>query len=501
MVFDDLKYIRKKYGENMSHLCRELFPTILEKPGLLYNLLTSSFCESKELYYDIVNEHKEIAFKNYILSFYESKKEDKKTEKGVRELLDEAGYTLYECKTNADVKKFKKYYAKGEEICTFKDSHRIDDYHIFFIVKKNVNNIKRENFPNPRREDEYSTSILCIQFDRGTRQSVTIISRYNHTVSNPNAVYSNNLDAIVENLTDAFENEYGFNIGGTYKTNFALNRYFEAKDGKFYKYNYEMYQDYWCHNNILIENRRKIIYDYTDKSRYLFMDYFVLDLKEKKLLSPMYKAYDDFKSRLSHIKSIKVTNKEDFKEIEITLEEEEKVTIKLDQEGRIIGYIDENLTKIYSRFLEHNTVLREISLPNLEYCDDFLSRNLELKSIDLPKLKHAGFYFLRNNQKLSKLNLPLLEDCYFGFLKYNQELREISLPNLERCDEPLLRYNTKVRYIYLPKYCGCFNDFEQSAFSEEEISNYFEQNRLRRDQEVTEPLKVKAKKRTLVLKK
>ena len=99
------------------------------------------------------------------------------------------------------------------------------------------------------------------------------------------------------------------------------------------------------------------------------------------------------------------------------------------------------------------------------------------------------------------MNLPLLEDCYFGFLKYNQELREISLPNLERCDEPLLRYNTKVRYIYLPKYCGCFNDFEQSAFSEEEISNYFEQNRLRRDQEVTEPLKVKAKKRTLVLKK
>ena len=70
MVFDDLKYIRKKYGENMSHLCRELFPTILEKPGLLYNLLTSSFCESKELYYDIVKEHKEIAFKNYILSFY-----------------------------------------------------------------------------------------------------------------------------------------------------------------------------------------------------------------------------------------------------------------------------------------------------------------------------------------------------------------------------------------------------------------------------------------------
>lgn len=59
--------------------------------------------------------------------------------------------------------------------------------------------------------------------------------------------------------------------------NFALNRYFEANDGKLYKYNFEMYQNYWCYNNILIENRRKIIYDYTDKSRYLFMDYFILD--------------------------------------------------------------------------------------------------------------------------------------------------------------------------------------------------------------------------------
>ena len=29
---DDLKRIKKDYGENMSHMCRELFPTILEKP-------------------------------------------------------------------------------------------------------------------------------------------------------------------------------------------------------------------------------------------------------------------------------------------------------------------------------------------------------------------------------------------------------------------------------------------------------------------------------------
>lgn len=35
----DLKMIKKYYGEDMAHLCRELFPTLLEKEGLLLNLI------------------------------------------------------------------------------------------------------------------------------------------------------------------------------------------------------------------------------------------------------------------------------------------------------------------------------------------------------------------------------------------------------------------------------------------------------------------------------
>ena len=33
-----LDLIKKYYGENMMHLCRKLFPTILEKKGLLLYL-------------------------------------------------------------------------------------------------------------------------------------------------------------------------------------------------------------------------------------------------------------------------------------------------------------------------------------------------------------------------------------------------------------------------------------------------------------------------------
>lgn len=32
---DDLKIIKKYYGEKMSHLCRTLFPTILEEKGVI----------------------------------------------------------------------------------------------------------------------------------------------------------------------------------------------------------------------------------------------------------------------------------------------------------------------------------------------------------------------------------------------------------------------------------------------------------------------------------
>ena len=43
----DLEIIKKKYGEEMSHLCRTLFPTILEQEGELSNIL---FNISKDSY-------------------------------------------------------------------------------------------------------------------------------------------------------------------------------------------------------------------------------------------------------------------------------------------------------------------------------------------------------------------------------------------------------------------------------------------------------------------
>ncbi len=49
----DLKMLKKKYGEKFARLCRELFPSMLEQVGFLYDVINTRFDESKHLYDDI----------------------------------------------------------------------------------------------------------------------------------------------------------------------------------------------------------------------------------------------------------------------------------------------------------------------------------------------------------------------------------------------------------------------------------------------------------------
>jgi len=149
---DELKLIKKHYSEKMMHLCRELFPSLLEKEGLLFSLLEKDFAYSKFLANDILKQELESKFKNYIYSLVDV--ENKKIEviKTPKELLDEAGYILYECNSESDIQSFKKYYAENEELCTFRGG-RLNRCHVFFAIKKNINDIKRENFKNPTRQD------------------------------------------------------------------------------------------------------------------------------------------------------------------------------------------------------------------------------------------------------------------------------------------------------------------------------------------------------------
>lgn len=65
---EDLKIIKKKYGEDMMHLCRKLFPTILEKDiNELSTILLQNFYPNKNLCQDIINNNLITDFRSYIL--------------------------------------------------------------------------------------------------------------------------------------------------------------------------------------------------------------------------------------------------------------------------------------------------------------------------------------------------------------------------------------------------------------------------------------------------
>ena len=120
---DELNKIKKVYGENFMKLCRELFPTILETEGKLYEILSASFSKNcKTLYEDITSTYGEEEFKSYIYSKVDVETPQMQIieNKTPYELLERAGYDLIECTTEKEIQEFKKYYAENEQLCTFR---------------------------------------------------------------------------------------------------------------------------------------------------------------------------------------------------------------------------------------------------------------------------------------------------------------------------------------------------------------------------------------------
>ena len=469
MITDDLTIIKKHYGEKMMHLCRSMFSTILEKPGLLSNLLLEHFDSSRLLYEDIVENYLEEEFKNYIYSFIDVENENKEIIiKSTKEMLQEIGYTLYECHTEEEIQSFKKYYYPGEELCTFRGG-RLNRCFVFFAVKNNALELERKNFVNPTRQDEYGTSVISIQFTRDDSHTLSIKNRYNHTVNNPDATFSNNLDHITPGLTESFERYY--NLKQKNESNsFEIPCYVLANDGKYYKYNHEINNIYYCPNNIIIDNFKVKKYP---KEQYLILDYFIIDLKNKSIKLYDDTLYDSFIDSFSEISKIQIENMDIGKKIIVKPINGQDIIIEIDSSNQIVSLINSNVIGIGNHFLDANTELRtldllnlktvgnyflsdnielrELNLPNLQKVgDDFLLSNRELRIVILPNLRMIGSSFLYWNRELREINFPKLQQIGSFFLNYNQKLREISFPDLEIVGDNFLSHNTELREINFP---------------------------------------------------
>lgn len=442
----DLKLIKKKYGEGMAKLCRELFPTILETEGLLPQILMNTFNEDYNLYYDIINNNQENDFKNYIYKLFNNDIEKIDTTKTPQELLNEAGYNLYKCETERDIQRFKKYYACNEELCTF-NGGRLCNCYVYFAVKKDVGQIKRENFSNPKRQDLYGTSVISIQFTKDKTHTLSIKNRYNHTVNNPDATFSNNLDNIISGLTEAFAKHEGM-VPLNPNNDFEIPGYVKANDGRYYKYNFEFLNTYFCPNNIIIDQFHVHKYN---KDQYLIIDNFILDLKAKTIAQKdgFCKFEPSFEDTLQDIQEIFIAKKDNNKEIHI-LTKDGTATIIVDKNNNIIGYQNNFVTEIADDFMILSKKVKMVDFPNLKIVSkNFMKSSRELKELNAPNLEIIGDNMLKCNYSLEYVNIPNAKIIGKDFLLLNEKLKTLIIPKVQIIGDNMLEFNYKLEKLDL----------------------------------------------------
>ena len=463
----DLKYIKKKYGEQMMHYCRECFPTILNMPGKLVEILNKHFYYVKDsLYNDIKENHKEEEFNDFVYSNAGLKNEYdiRDVSKTPKELLDDAGYDLFECKTVEEVNSFKKYFILGEQLCTFLDpASRLENKYVFFAVKKNILDIKREDFLIPDRQDEYGTSVISIQFTRDKNNHLSIKNRYNEVVNNPDSTFDNNLDNIIPGLTMSFYKAYGIREIYDENSEFQMDNYISI-DGEYYKYNYKLNDIYYCTNNIIVDNGNVIKYD---PEKYIIMDYFIIDLVNKKIDVYDNNLRDSFSKVVGKIKNIEIVRNKDYKNVYITNEENNIFELTLSFDNKLIGIKNNEITKLPDCFLISGRYLKFMEFNNVrEIGNDVLFANTDLEQFNLDSTVVIGNYFLANNINLKVVDLSNTIIIGNDFLKRNIIVQSIKFNSLQKVGNNFMFSNRELKSIIMPSLCytgKCFFKSDDKA--------------------------------------
>lgn len=178
---------------------------------------------------------------NYLVSLKQVRIEEMAVHMNPIMLLKKAGYDAYVADTLQKQNAIKKYFVRGEELCTFNDPYRFENYYIINAVHENAENLNRASFADPEREDEYGTSVISIQVlkDGGF---ISIKNRYNHTVENPDNTFNSNPDNIIPGLSDAIKHYFDVDFSAG---NVALPRGFVMINNQICRYNSEINNIYF----------------------------------------------------------------------------------------------------------------------------------------------------------------------------------------------------------------------------------------------------------------
>lgn len=169
-----------------------------------------------------------------VLESLKTKKAPAKTYAPWNEMLNDAGYAVHVVKKGKERRsqdEFARYYRDRELLCSFSGS-AWDWTLIFFAVRYDADTVQPSDKPD--REDDYSTSVLRVKV---SNNAVSISSRYNHTVTNPDATFGCNLNKLAPDLAEAISQQEGLDLSGR---NHPLPEGFEVSaDGHILRYEYE----------------------------------------------------------------------------------------------------------------------------------------------------------------------------------------------------------------------------------------------------------------------
>ncbi len=326
-----------------------------------------------------------------ILGFLESLKgveiQEYQTGKNPFELLKMVGYDAFVADTLTKQNSIEKYFAEEEELCTFHDFKRFENYHIIHCIKEGADKLKRSDFKEPRREDEYGVSVISIQILK-TGGFISIKNRYNHTVEAPDNTFSSNPDNIIKGLSYALKQYFNVNFVAT-KT--AIPKGYTYQQDQIYRYYFEKNNAYFGEDFCLYDG---VCYE-INKDYQIFIGPYLLDMKEKRIVDDF--PTSDFFSPTDR-DTISFLNQ---------LVENKKIYVQVKGDKRIVFVEDKEFCVIKERQVI-SLNLEEADTLNLVDLNDFKF----LTSLSAPKAKEvrfdvAKFNFLEQASFLSAENMVL----------------------------------------------------------------------------------------------
>lgn len=396
-----------------------------------------------------------------------------KTGKTPFELLAEAGYRSFVVDTFEKQNSIQHYFRHDEELCTFSDKHRFENYYIVHAVKHNAHLLKRENFIHPDRQDEYGTSVISIQLlKRGGLIKIT--NRYNHHVENQDSTFDNNPDNIIEGLSFALR-DY-FQVDFSTRLTSVPNGYILVNNCPI-KYNFEINNVYFGDSFFVKDGA---ITDINPDYQYILNNRFILDLKEKKVLNPA-NINDCFAEvltteikgkKLKFVKTenntqqlyadnIRILEMKDGYITDIHLPHSIHIGDNfLSTDTHVQNFSAPKVRTVGNHFLASCTQMNNCTLQNVRVIgNQFLYKINGFKDISYPKLQIIGSDFMPNNTKGKTLHLPDVRIIKDNFLQNNDNVINGYFPFLQQIGNNFMPYNYQAKKMYIPNVKTIGNNF------------------------------------------